>query len=466
MTEPTNQKVELTADIPKQPITSENTFTNDQTISTEYLSAIAHDHNTLSPTKEQAEFTLDPDINPNGISTFMASFLNLRGLIGIGILAMPSVMKNFGIYASLIVFPLVAACIIWALDLFSVVANDAQYYKPSLEGLSKKVLGRFHQILTGFSNQFFNFGVSGANVIFSVNFVNYAMCQMGGSLCGHKFIINLIGLIICLPTALIHDMKYFKYLATICICFIFSAIFVISFWNIREISLNGVDPNFVKWNWLYWPEFFGVVLFSLEGVGTLMPIRATMKHRKHFRPMFGISLSFIVVLLLVFGVICEQSLGLGVKDIVFMNFPETMTFIYVLQILYAFGCVITFPMYVNVVASIIFQMKGLRNQFKGNHRYRNCSILRAFLIVLLFGLSMSGINIIDLLGLTGSLCNAYLAIILPNLLFVRHFEKKGTLTKGKNCICWVYIIVGTTFCFVSVGFSIKDMIVRFLISHK
>lgn len=131
------------------------------------------------------------------------------------------------------------------------------------------------------------------------------MCQMGGSLCGHKFIINLIGLIICLPTALIHDMKYFKYLATICICFIFSAIFVISFWNIREISLNGVDPNFVKWNWLYWPEFFGVVLFSLEGVGTLMPIRATMKHRKHFRPMFGISLSFIVVLLLVFGVICE-----------------------------------------------------------------------------------------------------------------------------------------------------------------
>ena len=63
-----------------------------------------------------------------GLGTGKAIFLIFRSLVGIGILTMPHQINEFGIVASLIFYPLIAAMVLYALDCMVRTANDLEYY--------------------------------------------------------------------------------------------------------------------------------------------------------------------------------------------------------------------------------------------------------------------------------------------------------------------------------------------------
>lgn len=92
--------------------------------------------------------------------------------------------------------------------------------------------------------------------------------------------------------------------------------------------------------------------FAIEGVGTIMPIRNSMRNRNAFRPMFLGTLIGICTLLMVFGIMGTLAFGEHIKDIVFLNFPKTEPFFFGLQMLYGVSCILTFPIYVNVSCNI------------------------------------------------------------------------------------------------------------------
>ena len=87
------------------------------------------------------------------------------------------------------------------------------YKGNSLEDFTERKLGKVHRRLATTFNLFFNMSASIAGVIFSVNFVNFVFCQLGYEICGSMITINIIGLIICLPIALISNISKFVYFA-------------------------------------------------------------------------------------------------------------------------------------------------------------------------------------------------------------------------------------------------------------
>ena len=172
------------------------------------------------------------------------------------------------------------------MDLVIQVADSAKYYEQSLENFVETVLGKYHGTFTLITNWIFGFAVSIGNVIFSVQFIQYAICQMGLCFENSRVYYNLIGLAICLPICFIQNIKNFKWLAMGAMAAILTSVIAISVYEIKHISENGINKTAVDWNLKRFPEYFGVACFTVEGIITILPIRSQMRHRKQFRPMF------------------------------------------------------------------------------------------------------------------------------------------------------------------------------------
>lgn len=429
-------------------------------LGSDFAKSLSETLSTAGSTKEmQTESIMGTKENPNGISTTMAFFLNFRSLIGIGILAFPHTVQEVGFWVVICTYPFIVTGLVYGLDLIIKTADDMGYYGSSLEQFVEIVLGKVHRTLTTICNWLICFAICVASVILAVQFVEFSTCQLGFCFANARLWLNLLGLIICLPTIFIHNINNFKYLATGALAVIlFSVVAIIAF-ETSFISENGISQTAQTANMWRFPEFFGVMCFAIEGVGTIMPVRNVMKNRQHFRPMFLMSLGTVCVLLLAFGILGAMTFGGNTKDIVFLNFPKTQMFFFTLQMVYGLSCIITFPIYVNVACSIIFRIDKLKGWFMEHPRaYWHCTFLRLVTILMLFAISISGIRILDLLNFSGALCNAYLAIIMPIMLYMTYFKDK--IKKWQRTLFWIFIAVGCSLTLLSVVVSVKDMAVQ------
>lgn len=130
---------------------------------------------------------------PQKIGLVKAVFLISRSIVGVGVLTQPHLNSEFGVLSIGIVYPIVACYLIYTLSLLSNVADHMKYKGASLEEFTERTLGKTHRTLATIFNLIFNISCSIVGVIFSVSFVNYALCQLGNSQCNNLVMINLIG---------------------------------------------------------------------------------------------------------------------------------------------------------------------------------------------------------------------------------------------------------------------------------
>jgi hypothetical protein len=182
---------------------------------------------------------------------------------------------------------------------------------------------------------------------------------------------------VVIPTCFIHNFKAFKFLATGALAVMLVAIISILYYDINHLATEGIDSSVNQFDWLKWPEFFGVTCFAVEGVPCIIPIRASLKRRDKFRSLFYGVMGLSAILLITFGILGCWTYGNGIKSIIFLNFPATQTYYFSLQMMYGFCCIMTFPMYVNVSCSIIFNISKFKSFFlESKNSYWNCTLLR------------------------------------------------------------------------------------------
>jgi len=112
-------------------------------------------------------------------------------------------------------------------------------------------------------------------------------------------------------------MKHFKFIALAAMLAIILSVIAIFWYEIETIIKEGINPTSVKWNYWRFPEFFGVMCYAVEGVGAVLPVRSTMKQRKHYRPMFLSTMIIIGFLYVSFGIVGCLCFGKSTMDIIF-----------------------------------------------------------------------------------------------------------------------------------------------------
>lgn len=108
-------------------------------------------------------------------------------------------------------------------------------------------------------------------------------------------------------------------------------------------ATNGTAKDVPLVKFSYMGEFFGVVSYAIEGLGLLFPIRASLKSKKNYKSIYGSVYGVVVCFYFLLGFTGAVAYGKDLKEIVLLNFDDTITFIYPQALLYSFGIFVSIP---------------------------------------------------------------------------------------------------------------------------
>jgi Transmembrane amino acid transporter protein len=129
--------------------------------------------------------------------------------------------------------------------------------------------------------------------------------------------------------------------------------------------------------------------------------------------------------------------------VILFIYGRTIPGLYYLSELYALGIFLSFPMLLfPIAASVLNSPTGQRIfGIDAGESYVSAVIFRGVLITFCYLCSITGINIIDFVNLTGAGFNCVTAFVFPIIFYINYFEKKGELSnRHKNFLIFLLIL--------------------------
>lgn len=150
-----------------------------------------------------------------------------------------------------------------------------------VETLAQKTVGGNWPAGVKFVNNLLIFSAGVANVIFSIRFLNFAMCNFGVSMiCEKKYPLHILAFCIILPFLLIKHIPFFVQTTKVTASIICVTVIFILVSCMLKIAQLGPSHSFNTFEFMDIGRFFGVVCFSIEGIGHMLPIRNSMQTPK------------------------------------------------------------------------------------------------------------------------------------------------------------------------------------------
>lgn len=183
-----------------------------------------------------------------------------------------------------------------------------------------------------------------ANVIFAVKFMKFAFLNLGYiKLSEDDFTIHIIAFLLSVPFALVSRIGIFVATSLISTFFIITCVFSVSTYSTIKYFQDGMSKTTNMAQMRHFGEFFGVVCFSIEGIGLMLPIRSSLKNRDNFRKLFNFVCIAIITIYFLSGTAGALAYGNNVRTIILFNFSKNYPFIYPQSLLYAIGIFVSFP---------------------------------------------------------------------------------------------------------------------------
>ncbi|KAL3140382.1 hypothetical protein ABBQ38_004643 [Trebouxia sp. C0009 RCD-2024] len=194
------------------------------------------------------------------------------------------------------------------------------------------------------------------------------------------------------------------------------------------------------------PFLFGVVIYSYEGVGMILPVEASMKRKEKFPLTLTFVMSIITVIYVSFGAIGYAAFGEETRDIITLNLPHDWTTVAV-KLALCLGLLFTFPVMMVPVFEILERSLKQKESFKHNYSSKGQSAVIAgvrIALVLLIALVAAGVPGFGLfIALIGSLACASLSFIVPALCHLILFKSDlNWFWKGKDVFLIIFGTVG------------------------
>jgi len=378
---------------------------------------------------------LDPGLGREIVSKQgnVAAFVTLvKSFVGIGILTLPFCMRMGGYIGGptgLILLALGAEkCMQNLLSTSKAVKThgppEERNQPLSFGGLGMKVCGIWAKRTVDGSLIVTQFGFCIAYVIFIAENVSGVICtDTHEKMCPSKYTVAFFTCCILCPFSFLRSMKTLVIPTLLANVALFGGIS----WGYVSAFHHGFYEGSLTleaWPLTTYPLFFGIGVFSFEGVGMLLPIHHVMQEPDQLPRLLRIAMCFIGSLMISFGLVCYIAYGDKTDAMITVNFPASKLTSFV-RLFYALGVLFTYPIMMFPVFNLLegafpFMTTGTQHQ-QDMKRFGF-----RFIVVNISGIIAVSIPHFGLfLGLVGSVCCTLLSFILPSLF---HYLRPGKPT--------------------------------------
>ncbi|CAG9761642.1 unnamed protein product [Ceutorhynchus assimilis] len=278
---------------------------------------------------------------------------------------------------------------------------------------------------------------------------------------------RIIMLITLLPLIFINYIKNLKFLAPITtlanvLTFVSFAIIFYFIFN-KKVSFENRDPI---GDYRDFPLYFGTVLFALEAIGMIMPLKNEMRNPQSFGSWCGvlnIGMFAVVLLYVLTGFFGYLAYGKHVGGSISYTIDPENIAAQVCKLMLALAIFTTHALSMYVAIDIVWTQNLLRRFEKSNYVAIWEYVIRTALVVLTFGLAVA-IPYIDLfISLVGAFCISIIGIAVPAVMdscvqWQSHRGLKMALIHAKNIAIILFALLGLV---VGTATSIEKIIEKF-----
>ncbi|XP_049818917.1 proton-coupled amino acid transporter-like protein CG1139 [Aethina tumida] len=278
-------------------------------------------------------------------------------------------------------------------------------------------------------------------------------------------------LIFLLPLILINCLRNLKYLApvmTIANVMTFASFGIILYYLFTEDMDLSKRKAFAKVADL--PLYLGTVLFSLEVVGVIMPIKNEMKTPKYFGSWCGvlnISMSCVVTMYILLGFFGYLAYGDGTLGSITLNIGQNYedekmripadAAKVMLSLAIFFSHALQMYVAIDITWTQYLAAKFQKSSFQTYYEY----VVRVFLVLVTFALAVAIPELDLFISLFGSLCLSSLGITFPSIIdLCTNWDSlhglRGSIIIGKN----IFLIIFSVFGLVIGTYTSLDKIIE------
>ncbi|CAG4974971.1 unnamed protein product [Colias eurytheme] len=162
-------------------------------------------------------------------------------------------------------------------------------------------------------------------------------------------------------------------------------------------------------------EFCGIVVFSMEGIGVILPIENNMENPKKSPIVIGLGMTIVLIFLVMVGFFGYWGFGEKSVSPVTLNFPGD-TFPTILKALMGLMIFVTFALNFWAPFNLVWHYVSKKHDPKKHWIYER--IYRGSSVIIITAVAIAFPNIGNLMGLLGAFCLSLMGFIFPAIIDV------------------------------------------------
>ncbi|VVC39504.1 Hypothetical protein CINCED_3A016723 [Cinara cedri] len=288
-------------------------------------------------------------------------------------------------------------------------------------------------------------GLCSAYIIFIGKSLKELLCYRYGANIEFQYVL-LITMPLIIVCASLRKLRFIAPLSTFANFALISGVITILYYSCSNLYIDDtIRYTYKKWSEL--PMMFGIIMFSFEGIGLVLPLFAEIKDDKKFTSCFGaLNLGMLAVMMLnvPLGMTGYIKWGEGVKSSLTLNlsYDQTLTQFVILMMILGIACSYALQFYpaAVIVYSDLEQYFGPFNRpLVWDYTIRICICLFTYVAACI-------VPHLDLfMSLVGSVTCVALTMLFPALsnLATRKKNKSSNLSTFLDMVTIITAIIGS-----------------------
>lgn len=393
----------------------------------------------------------------------------VKYFISTGILALPYVTNRIGLVPACILILFIGYLNLYTLKLLDQVATQVAPTKTDLGRLCEIVTRKLWiRYFAEINLHIMCVGAVITEIVFISEYLSTMTCSLGWSLfCDRRLMQFALILVLVIPVMTITDLHYLAFpnaiglffQVTFCVVFVVASISIV---DISGVAGGGIGAALTKFDYTALPVAFATCLYTFEGVGLLMDIRASVGAvTEKTNKVLNWSFLLAALMYVIFGACAVLAFGDNTQEIIFLNLNQHNKFYVIVEFGYIVAIIMGIPTVLFTVTRIIENYKVFRKLIAtkdGRKSKVKRQIVRIPLVVLICAIASVIPSFNSFISFLAGINFTLISFVIPVILYYLTFRDAPKGRKFTFTVNWAIMIIGIILGVIATVQSLYEMI--------